>query len=185
MNSVSDVAQEVNRAFYVLGGISLVMIVGVTIAMILFVVKYNRKRARVATSKVHEHMPLEIAWTVLPTLLVIFMFFVGYKGFKLMRNPPADAEIVRVIAELTLVLVLASDASRIDLRRLVRDHSLPTRMLGIGLPLTMLLGTLVAAVMFGAMPLWEAAILAIILAPTDASLGQPVVSNPEVPVRIR
>ena len=96
-----------------------------------------------------------------------------------------ESEIVRVIAELTLVLVLASDASRIDLRRLVRDYSLPTRMLGIGLPLTMLLGTLVAAAMFGDMPFWEAAILAIILAPTDASLGQPVVSNPKVPVRIR
>ena len=96
-----------------------------------------------------------------------------------------ESEYVRVVAELTLVLVLASDASRIDLRRLVRDHSLPSRMLGIGLPLTMLLGTLVAAVLFGDMPPWEAAILAIILAPTDASLGQPVVSNPKVPTRIR
>jgi NhaP-type Na+/H+ or K+/H+ antiporter len=96
-----------------------------------------------------------------------------------------ESEIVRIIAELTLVLVLASDASRIELRRLVRDHSLPSRMLGIGLPLSMLLGTLVAAVMFGDMPFWEAAILAVILAPTDASLGQPVVSNPKVPVRIR
>ena len=94
-------------------------------------------------------------------------------------------EIVRVVAELTLILVLASDASRIDLRRLVRGYNLPLRLLGIGLPLTMILGTLVAAAMFDNLPVWEAAILAIILAPTDASLGQPVVSNPRVPVRIR
>ncbi|MFN2167881.1 MAG: cation:proton antiporter, partial [Anaerolineae bacterium] len=94
-------------------------------------------------------------------------------------------EIVRVIAEMTLVLVLASDASRIDLRRLVREYNLPLRLLGIGLPLTMILGTLLAAAMFGDLPIWEAAIVAIILAPTDASLGQPVVSNPLVPSNIR
>ncbi len=96
-----------------------------------------------------------------------------------------ESEVVRIVAELTLVLVLASDASRIHLRALVRDHSLPLRLLGIGLPLTMILGTLAAAAIFGQMPFWEAAILAVILAPTDASLGQPVVSNSRVPVRIR
>lgn len=96
-----------------------------------------------------------------------------------------DNELIRVVAELTLVLVLATDASRIDLRVLMRDHSLPLRLLGIGLPLTMIFGTIVAAVMFGVLGFWEAAILAVVLAPTDASLGQAVVSNPHVPVRIR
>jgi NhaP-type Na+/H+ or K+/H+ antiporter len=93
--------------------------------------------------------------------------------------------IVEVIAELTLVIVLATDASRIDLRSLFRDHNLPTRLLGFGLPLTMIFGTIAAVLIFTDLSFWEAAILGVILSPTDASLGQSVVSNPKVPVRIR
>ncbi|MCO6450312.1 MAG: cation:proton antiporter [Caldilineales bacterium] len=96
-----------------------------------------------------------------------------------------NSEIIRIITELTLVLLLASDAARINVRMLIRDHTLPQRLLGIGLPLTMLLGTLLAYVIFGELGLWGAVVLAILLAPTDAGLGQPVVTNPRVPVRIR
>lgn len=96
-----------------------------------------------------------------------------------------ESELIRIVAELTLVLVLATDASRIDVRLLIRDHSLPQRLLLIGLPLMMLLGALLAAAMFTDLNFWEAAVLAVILAPTDASLGQAVVTNPRVPVRIR
>jgi NhaP-type Na+/H+ or K+/H+ antiporter len=96
-----------------------------------------------------------------------------------------ENELIQIIAELTLILVLATDASRIDLRSLVRDHTLPTRLLAIGLPLMMLIGTVLAAMLFADLNFWEAAVLAIILTPTDASLGQAVVTNPRVPVRIR
>jgi NhaP-type Na+/H+ or K+/H+ antiporter len=96
-----------------------------------------------------------------------------------------ESELIRIIAELTLILVLATDASRIDVRMLIRDHSLPQRLLAIGLPLMMIIGTLVAAMLFTELTFWEAAALAIILTPTDASLGQAVVTNPKVPVRIR
>ena len=96
-----------------------------------------------------------------------------------------DSEVVRLLAEVALVLVLASDASRISLRSLARDHNLPMRLLLIGLPLTMVLGTLVAAGMFNTLGFWGAAILGVLLSPTDATLGQAVVSNPKVPARIR
>ena len=96
-----------------------------------------------------------------------------------------DSELIRIIAEVTLIMVLATDASRIDVRMLIKDHSLPQRLLAIGLPLMMFTGTLVAAMLFAELTFWEAAVLAIILTPTDASLGQAVVSNPRVPVRIR
>jgi len=92
---------------------------------------------------------------------------------------------VDLLAELTLVLVLFTDASRIDLRLLRREHDLPVRLLALGLPLTVLLGTAVAVLVFEAMSVWEAAALAVVLAPTDAALGQAVVSSPLVPVRIR
>jgi sodium/hydrogen antiporter len=92
---------------------------------------------------------------------------------------------VRALAEATLALVLFSDASRIDLGALRREISVPLRLLGIGLPLTIALGALAAAVIFGQLTFWEAAIVGIILAPTDAALGQAVVTEPRVPGRIR
>jgi NhaP-type Na+/H+ or K+/H+ antiporter len=90
-----------------------------------------------------------------------------------------ENKFIQIIAELTLILVLATDASRINVRSLIRDHSLPTRLLAIGLPLMMLFGTILE------LTFWEAAVLGVILSPTDASLGQAVVTNPRVPVRIR
>ena len=92
---------------------------------------------------------------------------------------------MRALAEATLALVLFSDASRIDLGKLRREISLPVRLLGIGLPLTIAFGALAAAVIFDQLTFWEAAILGVILAPTDAALGQAVVTQPRVPGRIR
>jgi len=98
---------------------------------------------------------------------------------------PSTSATVRQLAELTLAFVLFSDSSRIDLGKLRREISLPVRLLGIGLPLTIALGALAAAVLFGELTFWEAAILGVILAPTDAALGQAVVTEPRVPGRIR
>ncbi len=89
------------------------------------------------------------------------------------------------LAEVTLILVLFSDAARIDLGQLRRDHDLPQRMLLVGMPLTIAAGTAVALGLPLGLGFWEAALLAAILAPTDAALGQSVVSSPMVPARIR
>jgi NhaP-type Na+/H+ or K+/H+ antiporter len=97
----------------------------------------------------------------------------------------AENEFIQTLAELTLVLVLFTDASRIDLRLLRREHNLPIRLLSIGLPLTIVCGTLLAAFIFDYLTIWEAFVLGVILAPTDAALGQAVVSLKKVPVRIR
>jgi sodium/hydrogen antiporter len=92
---------------------------------------------------------------------------------------------VRALAEVTLTLVLFSDASRIDLGALRRTVAVPVRLLGIGLPLTIALGAVAAAAIFGPLTLTEAVILAVVLAPTDAALGQALVTEPRVPQRIR
>ena len=84
---------------------------------------------------------------------------------------------VRALAEATLALVLFSDASRINLNELRRELSLPSRLLGIGLPLTIALGALAAALIFGELTFSEAVIVGVILAPTDAALGQAVVTS--------
>src|SRR5690349_10130386 len=92
---------------------------------------------------------------------------------------------VRALAEATLALVLFTDASRIDLAALRRTFDVPARLLGLGLPLTILLGAVAAAAVFGELTVEEAVILAVVLAPTDAALGQAVVVEPRVPARIR
>ena len=92
---------------------------------------------------------------------------------------------VRTLAEATLALVLFADASRIDFRKLRREISVPLRLLGIGLPLTIALGALAAGAIFDVLTVWEAVILGVVLAPTDAALGQAVVTSPRVPGRIR
>ena len=95
------------------------------------------------------------------------------------------SENLKVIAELTLSLILFTDAANANLSVLRRNTRLPVRLLTLGLPLTILLGGVVGAVLFPDLQLVEVAILSVVLAPTDAALGQPVVSNPLVPAAIR
>jgi NhaP-type Na+/H+ or K+/H+ antiporter len=120
----------------------------------------------------------------LPMVYTVLGLILSGRVLGIIELEPQN-ELIRIIAELTLIMVLATDASRIDVRMLIRDHSLPQRLLAIGLPLMMVFGTIVAAILFADLTFWEAAVLAIILTPTDASLGQAVVTNPKVPVRIR
>lgn len=119
-----------------------------------------------------------------PMLLIGFGFLVGAGGLGV-----ADLHVghsaTHLIAEVTLILVLFTDAARIDLNRVRRDHNLPVRMLTVGLPLVIVTGTVIATQVFPSLSIWEAALLAAILAPTDAALGQSVVSARSVPVRIR
>ncbi len=92
---------------------------------------------------------------------------------------------VRTLAEATLAVVLFSDSSRVDLRALRREASMPVRLLGVGLPLTVVFGGLVAVLLFGSFSLSEAVILGVILAPTDAGLGSAVVTDPRLPQVVR
>jgi NhaP-type Na+/H+ or K+/H+ antiporter len=119
-----------------------------------------------------------------PLIFIAFGYALGVGGFNLAAVDVGHSTI-HVIAELTLILVLFTDAARIDLNRVRQDHNLPVRMLLIGLPLTVAAGTFVAAWLFPAFSIWEAALLAALLAPTDAALGQSVISDKAVPVRIR
>lgn len=119
-----------------------------------------------------------------PMIFAAFGVIVGPLGFGLVELD-TDSDVLRTLAEATLVLVLFADASVIDLQALRKNLSVPLRLLGIGLPLSIVLGTLTASVLFPDLSVWHAALIAAILAPTDAALGQAVVSNPGVPSRIR
>ncbi|HDR73002.1 MAG TPA: sodium:proton antiporter [Methanoculleus sp.] len=97
----------------------------------------------------------------------------------------AERAFVLLIAEIALVLTLFSDASRLNLRVLKGSGDLPARLLGIGLPLTIAAGIVVGVLLFSDLTLLEAGILACLLAPTDAALGEAIVSSEKVPLRIR
>ena len=95
-----------------------------------------------------------------------------------------DAPSVHVVAEVTLALVLFSDASRVNVTELRHDAWLPARLLAIGLPLSIVLGSLLAAVFFD-VPWALAGFIGAALAPTDAALSAQVIDDERIPLRLR
>lgn len=111
-------------------------------------------------------------------------------GFLVFPAVPAsetklDTHVFLTLAEIGLVLLLFTDASRTDLKLLKNIRALPARLLSGGMLMTIGLGMLAAKLVFPALSVWEAGILAAILAPTDAGLGQVIVNSPLVPARVR
>ena len=100
-------------------------------------------------------------------------------------EPDVSREAVKLIAEVTLVWVLFADASRLTLRDLRPDRGLYTRLLAVGLPLTVAAGTGLAMLLFDGLGIWMALLVGAALAPTDAALGATVMTDPAVPERVR
>ena len=123
-------------------------------------------------------------WITGPMVFVAAGAILGPGGLEALPFSVGN-ETVLTITELTLALVLFSDASTVRLRDVEGDTGLPRRLLFVGLPLTIVAGTLLAFLMFPGVGWAAAALVATILAPTDAALGLAVVTNKAVPVRIR
>jgi sodium/hydrogen antiporter len=119
-----------------------------------------------------------------PLMFVAGGVIFGPAGLGLVEFGLEDHTVL-LLGEVALAIVLFTDAAGINLATLRQNEELPLRLLGIGMPLTIALGTIVAALMFTNLTFWEAAIVGTVLAPTDAALGQAVVSNPLVPARVR
>jgi sodium/hydrogen antiporter len=102
-----------------------------------------------------------------------------------LREMERDRKLLLLLSEVALVLILFTDASRTDLKILRSIKNLPIRLLTTGMVLTIFIGTALALLVFRSLSLWEAGIIAAILAPTDAGLGQMIVNSPRVPLRIR
>ncbi|WP_143111463.1 sodium:proton antiporter [Arthrobacter sp. ov118] len=96
-----------------------------------------------------------------------------------------ESAVVERVAEIALALLLFSDAARLDLHSLRHELGWPSRLLLIGLPLTMLAGVGVGALVFPGVALASVFLLATMLASTDAALGQKVVADTSVPARVR
>lgn len=119
-----------------------------------------------------------------PMLCVLVGLTAGPSGLGLVELRP-DNEVLTVIGEVALAIILFTDAGGVGLSRLRLAGSLPVRLLGVGLPLTILLGFALAVPLFPDIsPVWLA-IMACMLAPTDAALGVAIVQSPRIPARIR
>ena len=127
---------------------------------------------------------LERTWLSGAIVFVAFGLLFGPFGLGILHLN-VNSENLRAIAELTLALVLFTDAANANLTVLKSSVRLPCRLLLVGLPLTILVGFGVGRLLFKDFSLVEAAILATMLAPTDAALGKAVVTNPYVPSSIR
>jgi NhaP-type Na+/H+ or K+/H+ antiporter len=123
-------------------------------------------------------------WITAPMVFVAAGAFLGPDGVDALPVSLSSGTVL-VVTELTLAVLLFSDASTLRLNEVESDVSLPNRLLFIGLPLTVIAGTLVAHAMLPDVGWASAALIATILAPTDAALGLAVVMNRIVPVRIR
>jgi NhaP-type Na+/H+ or K+/H+ antiporter len=122
---------------------------------------------------------------VTPPLLFTVAGMLVIPLFPQLGDRSVDRQTFLRVAELGLVLLLFTDASRTNLQVLRRIRGLPTRLLGGGMLLTIVLGAAVAWIVFPGFSIPEAGILAAILAPTDAGLGQVIVDSPRLPLRIR
>ena len=96
-----------------------------------------------------------------------------------------ESSVAERVTEIALVLLLFSDAARLDLKSLRHELGWPTRLLLIGLPLTMVAGAGVGMLVFPGMAIASVVLLSTMLASTDAALGQKVVSDTSVPARVR
>jgi sodium/hydrogen antiporter len=119
-----------------------------------------------------------------PLVFVLVGAILGPAGIDLFEFELGDHTVL-LLAEIALALVLFTDAASTDLSTLRQNEGLPLRLLGIGMPLTIALGAAAALLLLTDLTFWEAAIVGTVLAPTDAALGQTVVSNPRVPLRVR
>jgi NhaP-type Na+/H+ or K+/H+ antiporter len=127
---------------------------------------------------------LERTWISGAIVFTAFGLLVGPMGLGLLTWD-TDRETMRSLAEVTLALVLFTDAAGADISVLKKARGLPVRLLLIGLPLTILLGFGVGVLLVDSLSLFALAVLATMLAPTDAALGKAVVSNAAVPDDIR
>ena len=94
-----SIVNEVDYTFWFITGISIILLLIITIAMLYFVYKYSRKRNPVP-SNIEGNTTLEIIWTVIPIILVMIMFFISWGGFKNMRDVPKDAMVVKVTGQM-------------------------------------------------------------------------------------
>ena len=99
VSDISSLAAGVDRAFFFILWVSVVLLAVITVVMVVFVIKYSRKKNK-TPKDIEGNTVLEVIWIVVPTLLVLGMFYYGWVGFELLRNIPEDAMMIKVEARM-------------------------------------------------------------------------------------
>lgn len=89
----------VDQAFWYILGVSILLLFGITVVMVYFVVKYRRSKNPVA-SDIRDNYKLEVIWTIVPTLIALSMFYIGWQSYVGLRTVPEDAMEVEVIGQM-------------------------------------------------------------------------------------
>lgn len=127
--------------------------------------------------------PIEKSWITLPIFFAALGFGLGPAGLGIV-DLEIDDSTIHTVAEITLILTLFLDASKIRLRNLRTHYGLPARMLLIGMPLTIAMGAGLILILSPGLPWTMALLTAAILTPTDAALAQPILADKDVPMRL-
>ncbi|MDD8017979.1 MAG: cytochrome c oxidase subunit II [Bacteroidota bacterium] len=133
--SASNFSDNVDAVFLYIAGLSLIVLIGITVTMVYFVIRYSRKRNPVPKN-IEGNLTLEILWTAIPFLLFMSMFYFGWVGYKDMRAIPADAIDIRVTARMwqwsfeypngvktDTLYVPVSKAVKVDLKSMDVSHA--------------------------------------------------------------
>jgi cytochrome c oxidase subunit 2 len=95
----SNFVSSYDKAFYFIAGVSMLLLICLTLTMVYFIFRYNRKKNKVAT-QIEGNLILEVLWTVIPVLLSLVMFYLGWQGWKPMNKPPKDGMTVTSVARM-------------------------------------------------------------------------------------
>ncbi|MBQ0718464.1 MAG: cytochrome c oxidase subunit II [Sulfitobacter litoralis] len=130
VNQASNFVEGVDKAFIVILGISFVFLIGLTVVMIYFVFKYNKKRNPKAT-QIKGSTTLEIIWTVVPFLLTMVMFYYGWAGWKPMQKAPKDAMEITVIGRMWNFTFEYENGKRTDTLFLPKDQAIKLNLVAM------------------------------------------------------
>jgi cytochrome c oxidase subunit 2 len=124
-SGASNFVEGVDNAFMVIIGISVLLLIAVTIVMIYFIIRYNKKRHPKAVD-IHGNNWLELIWTVIPTILVLLMFWYGYIGYVPMKQVPDDAIEITVTGRMWSWTFEYDNGRKSD--RLIVPHNKPIKL---------------------------------------------------------
>jgi cytochrome c oxidase subunit II len=130
VTQASNFVQGVDTAFVIILGISFFFLILLTVVMIYFMYKYNRKRHPVAT-QIHGNNTLEVIWTVIPFILTLVMFYYGWAGWKPMTKPPKDSMEITVYGRMWNFSFEYGNGKRTDTLFLPKDQAVKLNLVAL------------------------------------------------------
>jgi len=130
VTKASNFVQGVDTAFLVILGISFIFLIGLTVTMLIFIYKYNKKRNPKAT-QIEGSVKLEIVWTVVPFLLTMLMFYYGWAGWKPMQKAPKDAMEITVYGRMWNFSFEYENGRRTDTLYLPKDQPIKLNLVAM------------------------------------------------------